>query len=78
MTSTLRINFLLIQRMEYLERLTKLDIDQERLKLIICRVANDILEFLEFCEDIRRKLEYDPSPRPPQEFDPLRTIGKYE
>ena len=64
--------------MEYLERPTALDVDQERLELIICNVANEVCEFLEFCRDIRRRLEYDPSPRPPGEFDPLHTIGKYE
>ena len=64
--------------MEYLEQPTPLDVDQERLELIICNVVNEVCEFLEFCRDIRRRLRYDPSPRPPKEFDPLQTIGKYE
>ena len=64
--------------MEYLEQPTALDVDQEWLELIICPMVNDICEFLEFCKDIKRRLEYNPSPRPPQEFDPLKTIEKYE
>ena len=64
--------------MEYLKQPTALDIDQEQLILIICGVANEVCEFLEFCKDIKRRLNYNPSTRPPQEFNPLKTIGKYE
>ena len=64
--------------MEYLEQPTILDFYQDQLNLIILHVGNDICEFQEFCADIKKTLEYDPSPRPPQGFDLLRTIRKYE
>jgi hypothetical protein len=61
--------------MEYLERPTVLDHYQDQLNSIIYRVVNDVCEFLEDCANIKQALAYDPSPRPPQEFDPLKTIG---
>jgi hypothetical protein len=64
--------------MEYLEQPTLLEIYQDRLELITCCVTNEVCEFLEYCADIKAALNYDPSPRPPQEFDPLKTVGKYE
>ena len=35
---------------------------------------NQIWEIYDELGNIKEVLEYDPSPRPPQEFDPLRTI----
>ena len=46
---------------------------EERLLWII----NGIREVIKDLKDIKDELEYDPSPAPPTEFDPLRTIGKY-
>ena len=53
-------------------------IPKDQLNLIILCVGNNICKFWEFCANIKKTLEYDPSPRPPQEFNPLRTIRKYE
>ena len=46
---------------------------EERLLWII----NGIREVIDDLKDIKNELEYDPSPAPPTDFDPLRTIGKY-
>ena len=40
-------------------------------------IVNGVREVLNDLKDIKEELEYDPSPAPPAEFDPLRTIGKY-
>ena len=40
-------------------------------------LMNGIWEILDDLADILEGLEYDGSPRPPYEFDPLQTIGKY-
>ena len=40
-------------------------------------IHNRIWEITEDLKDIREELEYDPSPAPPADFDPLRTIRKY-
>ena len=40
-------------------------------------IINGIQEVINNLKDIKDELEYDPSPAPPAEFDPLRTIGKY-
>ena len=40
-------------------------------------ILNRIREITNNLEDIIEELEYDPSPAPPADFDPLCTIGKY-
>ena len=40
-------------------------------------IHNGIWEITKDLKDIREELEYDPSPAPPTDFDPLCTIGKY-
>ena len=40
-------------------------------------ILNRIWEITDSLEDIIEELEYNPSPAPPAEFDPLRTIRKY-
>jgi hypothetical protein len=40
-------------------------------------LSNQIWEIYDELGDIKEQLEYDGSPAPPHEFDPLRTIGKY-
>jgi hypothetical protein len=39
------------------------------------QLCDGIWELIEVCEDLKAEWEYDPSPRPPREFDPLQTIG---
>ena len=46
---------------------------EERLLWII----NGVWEVIEDLKDIIDELEYDPSPAPPADFNPLHTIGKY-
>ena len=46
---------------------------EERLLWII----NGIWEVIDDLKAIKNELEYDPSPAPPIDFNPLRTIGKY-
>ena len=46
---------------------------EERLLWII----NGIQEVINDLKDIKNELEYDPSPAPPADFDPLCTIRKY-
>lgn len=36
-----------------------------------------VWEILDELADLLQVLNYDGSPRPPQEFDPFQTIGKY-
>ena len=40
-------------------------------------ILNGIWEIANNLKDIIEELEYDPSPAPPTEFDPLCTIRKY-
>ena len=40
-------------------------------------ILNRVWEVINNLKDIIDELEYDPSPAPPADFDPLRTIGKY-
>ena len=40
-------------------------------------IVNGVREVINDLKNIKEELEYDPSPAPPAEFDPLRTIGKY-
>ena len=40
-------------------------------------ILNRIWEITDNLEDIREELEYDPSPAPPADFNPLCTIRKY-
>ena len=40
-------------------------------------ILNGVWEVIEDLKDIIDKLEYNPSPALPADFDPLRTIGKY-
>ena len=46
---------------------------EERLLWILDRVR----EVIDDLKDIINELEYNPSPAPPANFNPLRTIGKY-
>ena len=49
----------------------------EELEERLLWIVNGVREVINDLEDIKEELEYDPSPAPPAEFDPLRTIGKY-
>ena len=40
-------------------------------------ILNRVWEVINNLKDIIEELEYDPSPAPPADFDPLCTIGKY-
>ena len=40
-------------------------------------ILNGIWEITDDLEDIIEELEYNPSPAPPADFNPLCTIGKY-
>ena len=40
-------------------------------------ILNKVWEITDDLEDIIEELEYDLSPAPPTDFDPLHTIGKY-
>ena len=40
-------------------------------------IHNGIWEITEDLKDILEELEYNPSPAPPADFNPLCTIGKY-
>ena len=41
--------------MEYLERPTALDVDQERFELIICSVANEVCDFFGILQRYKEK-----------------------
>ena len=49
----------------------------EELEERLTWIVNGIREIIHDLIDIKDGLMYDPSPAPPAEFDPLRTIGKY-
>ena len=49
----------------------------EELEEQLLWIINGIREVIDNLKDIKNELEYDPSPAPPGDFDPLRTIGKY-
>ena len=59
--------------MEFNQPLTQIDIYQNELEWRILLICEEIRNFLDELETIREALEYDNSPRPPAEFDPLRT-----
>ena len=40
-------------------------------------IHNRIWEITKDLKDLREELEYDPSPAPPADFDPLLTIRKF-
>ena len=50
-------------------------IDEVEIRLLW--IINGVWEVIDDLKDMIDALEYDPSPAPPAEFDPLRTIGKY-
>ena len=49
----------------------------EELEERLLWIVNGVREVINDLKNIKEELEYDPSPAPPAEFDPLRTIGKY-
>ena len=51
--------------------------DMKELEERLLWIINGIREVINDLKDIKNKLEYDPSPAPPADFNPLRTIGKY-
>ena len=60
--------------MDFSEPLTILDYYLAELKWRFDLLFNQIWEIYDELGDIKEALEYDPSPRPPREFDPLQTI----
>ena len=49
----------------------------EELEEQLLWIIKGIREVINDLKDIKNELEYDPSPAPPADFNPLRTIGKY-
>ena len=56
---------------------TQLEDMIEELEEQLLWIINGVWEVIEDLKDIIDELEYNPSPAPPADFDPLRTIGKY-
>ena len=57
--------------------LTQLEDMIEEVEGRLLWILNRVWEVINDLQDIIDKLEYDPSPAPPADFDLLRTIGKY-
>ena len=60
--------------MDFSEPLTILDYYRAELEWRFDLLFNQIWEIYDELGDIKEALEYDSSPRPPREFDPLQTI----
>ena len=60
--------------MDFSEPLMILDYYLVELKWRFDLLFNQIWEIYDELEDIKEALKYDPSPRPPHEFNPLQTI----
>ena len=60
--------------MDFSEPLTILNYYLAELKWRFNLLFNQIWEIYDELGDIKETLEYNPSPRPPCEFDPLQTI----
>ena len=60
--------------MDFSELLLQLDYYLAELEWRFDLLFNQIWEIYDELGDIKEILEYDPSPRPPQEFDLLQTI----
>ena len=56
---------------------TQLEDMIEELEERLLWILDGVREVIDDLKDIIDKLECDPSPAPPADFDPLRTIGKY-
>ena len=56
---------------------TQLEDMIEELEERLLWILDGVQEVIDDLKDIIDELEYDPSPAPPADFDPLRTIGKY-
>lgn len=60
--------------MDFPEPLSLIDYYLAELEWRFDLLFNQIWEIYDELGDIKEILEYDPSPRPPHEFDPLQTI----
>ena len=56
---------------------TQLEDMIEEVEMRLLWIINGVWEVIDDLKDIIDTLEYDPSPAPPADFDPLHTIGKY-
>jgi hypothetical protein len=54
--------------------LTQLDYFLAELEWRFDRLCDEIWELIEVCEDLRAEWEYNLSPRPPRDVDPLQTL----
>jgi hypothetical protein len=54
--------------------LTQLDYFLAEIEWRFDRLCDEIWELIEVCEDLRAEWEYNSSPRPPRDFDPLQTL----
>jgi hypothetical protein len=63
--------------MDFPDRPTVLDRYLAELDWRFDLLFNQIWEIYDELGDIKETLEYDDSPAPPREFDPLRTFGKH-
>ena len=59
--------------MDFSEPLTVLDYYLTEMEWRFDLLFNQIWEIYDELGDIKEMLEYDPSPRPPREFDPFQT-----
>ena len=60
--------------MDFSEPLTVLDYYLAEIEWRFDLLFNQIWEIYDELGDIKEMLEYDPSPRPPREFDPFQTL----